>query len=212
MTANHTPETAARKIRALILAGGASSRMGADKAWMDYHGKPQVIWLYEQLESLGLEVWISLQREAEKLAGRNTVQDLPAFRGHGPLSGVLSAAQQVGADSAWLLIGCDYPLLGKKEISRLISTRDPNALATVFSWEGRVLPFPAIWEPEMLVCLESDFHVGHHSLRRSLEDRADRLQVISPLSAESLQSADTPEDAERMRLALGSKGDSVRRL
>ena len=181
--------------------------MGADKAWMDYHGKPQVIWLYEQLESLGLNVWISLQREAEKLAGRNTVQDLPAYRGHGPLSGVLSAAQQIGADTAWLLIGCDYPLFGEREIGQLIQARDPNALATVFSREGRVLPFPAIWEPEMLTCLESDFHAGHHSLRRSLEDRADRLQVISPLSAESLQSADTPEAAAAIRLQIGRKAE-----
>jgi molybdopterin-guanine dinucleotide biosynthesis protein A len=207
MTASHTPELAAQTIRALILAGGASSRMGADKAWMDYRGKPQVVWLYEQLESLGLNVWISLQREAEKLAGRNTVQDSPAFRGHGPLSGVLSAAQQVGADTAWLFIGCDYPLFGEREIGQLIQARDPNALATVFSWEGRVLPFPAIWEPEMLACLESDFHAGHHSLRRSLEDRADRLQVISPLSAESLQSADTPEAAAAIRLQIGRKAE-----
>lgn len=185
--------------------------MGADKAWMDYHGKPQVVWLYEQLESLGLNVWISLQREAEKLAGRNTVQDFPAFQGHGPLSGVLSAAQHVGADTAWLLIGCDYPLFGEREIGQLIQARDPNALATVFSWEGRVLPFPAIWEPDMLANLESDFRAQRFSMRRSLEDRAERLRIISPLSGNSLLSADTPEDAERMRLALGSKGDSVRR-
>ena len=212
MTASHTPEPAVQTIRALILAGGASSRMGADKAWMDYHGKPQVIWLYELLEGQGLNVWISLQQADERFAGRNTVQDFPAFQGHGPLSGVLSAAQQVGADTAWLFIGCDYPLFGEREIGQLIQARDPNALATVFSWEGRVLPFPAIWEPEMLACLESDFHAGHHSLRRSLEYRAERLRIISPLSGNSLQSADTPEDAERMRLALGSKGDSVRRL
>jgi molybdopterin-guanine dinucleotide biosynthesis protein A len=207
MTASHTPEPAVQTIRALILAGGASSRMGADKAWMDYLGKPQVIWLYELLEGLGLNVWISLQQADGRLAGRNTVQDFPAFRGHGPLSGVLSAAQQVGADTAWLFIGCDYPLFGEKEISHLISARNPNALATVFSLEGCVLPFPAIWEPAMLACLESDFHAGRYSMRRSLEDRADRLQITSPLSAASLQSADTPEAAEAIRLQIGRKAE-----
>ena len=186
--------------------------MGVDKAWLDYHSKPQIIWLYDVLEKLGLKTWISLQQDEEKLAGKNKVQDLPGYRGHGPLSGVLSAAQQIGADTAWLLIGCDYPLFGEMEIGQLIQARDPNDLATVFSWEGGVLPFPAIWEPEMLACLESDFHAGHHSMRRSLEYRAERLRIISPLSGNSLQSADTPKDAERMRLALGSKGDSVRRL
>ncbi len=186
--------------------------MGVDKAWLDYHSKPQIIWLYDVLEKLGLKTWISLQQDEEKLAGKNKVQDLPGYRGHGPLSGVLSAAQQIGADTAWLLIGCDYPLYGTAELRHLIAARRAEALATVYTAEDRILPFPAIWEPEMLACLESDFHAGHHSLRRSLEYRAERLRIISPLSAESLQSADTPEAAERMRLALGSKGDSVRRL
>ena len=207
MTASHTPEPAAQTIRALILAGGTSSRMGADKAWMNYHGKPQVIWLYELLEGLGLNVWISLQQADGRPAGRNTVQDFPAFQGHGPLSGVLSAAQQIGADTAWLLIGCDYPLYGTAELRHLIAARRAEALATVYTAEDRILPFPAIWEPAMLACLESDFHAGRYSMRRSLEDRADRLQIISPLSPASLQSADTPEAAEAIRLQIGRKAE-----
>lgn len=181
--------------------------MGVDKAWLDYHGKPQIIWLYDVLENLGLKTWISLQQDEEKLAGKNKVQDLPGYRGHGPLSGVLSAVQQLGADTACLLIGCDYPLFGEREIGQLIAARNPNALATVFAMEGCVLPFPAIWEPAMLACLESDFHAGRYSMRRSLEDRADRLQIISPLSAASLQSADTPEAAEAIRLQIGRKAE-----
>ena len=131
--------------------------MGVNKAWMDYHGQPQIIWLCDVLEKLGLKVWISLQQADERLVGRNTVQDLPGFRGHGPLSGVLIAVQRAGAYYACLHIACDYPLFGEREIGQLIQARDPNALATVFSLEGCVLPFPAIWEPEMLACLESDF-------------------------------------------------------
>jgi hypothetical protein len=59
----------------------------------------------------------------------------------------------------------------------------------------------------MLACLESDFHAGRYSMRRSLEDRADRLQITSPLSAASLQSADTPEAAEAIRLQIGRKAE-----
>jgi len=36
-------------LQGLVLAGGRSSRMGRDKAALDFHGEPQVHWAYRLL-------------------------------------------------------------------------------------------------------------------------------------------------------------------
>jgi len=206
MVTRNPPEQTIFPIQALILAGGNSSRMGEDKAWIEYHGLPQIIWLYELLEKHGLKVWISLQETDDRLKQFRCCTDLPALAGHGPVSGVLSAIHEAGKDTAWLLIGCDYPLFNEKEIQHLLAKRNPAALATVFTAEDRILPFPAILEPAMLDQLEADFNESMASLSQSLNRRAELLQVIAPLSPHALQSIDTPE--EKARLLLTIKGQT----
>lgn len=194
-------------INALILSGGDSSRMGTDKAWISYHGKPQVLWLYDLLESMGMPVWISARTQDPRLQGRNCCTDLPAYAGNGPLSGVLSAWETGNRTAAWLIIGCDYPLYGEAEIRHLLAMRHANSLATVYAPEGKPLPFPAIWEPAMLEILESGFQQQYYSMQGLLTKHISRLNIIPPLSALNLQGADTPEDMVKIRQQLRMNRD-----
>ena len=47
-------------LHGLVVCGGQSTRMGMDKSQLQYHGVPQREWLYELLQPLCEDVYISL--------------------------------------------------------------------------------------------------------------------------------------------------------
>ena len=108
-------------LRGLVLAGGRSSRMGADKGLIDYHGLAQVDWLAELLREFCGSVHISVSRRQDRSAdyprsadysrsadypaGASIVDHQP---GLGPAGGLLSAWKAI-PDAAWLLVAVDMP-------------------------------------------------------------------------------------------------------
>lgn len=111
----------AERVAAVILAGGQGRRMGgADKGLVAYQGRPLIEWVLDALAPQADEIVISANRNLERYAayGRRVLPDtLPDFAG--PLAGVLTALQAVGAD--WLLVvPCDTPHLPADLALRLL--------------------------------------------------------------------------------------------
>ena len=74
-----------------VLAGGASSRMGTDKAFIEIEGEPMVVRAVESLRAAGAERTVVVGGDAGRLSamGLNTVAD--RYPGQGPLGGVITA-------------------------------------------------------------------------------------------------------------------------
>lgn len=143
--------TEATLLQGLIMAGGKSSRMGEDKALLNYHGFPQAKYLHGTLESLNIKSFISCRNDQLTRVG---LEGLPVitdrFIDFGPLGGILSAMSQ-HPNKAWLVIACDLPFVTAGNIADLISERDPLKQATAFYNEERKQfePLFAIYEPGM---------------------------------------------------------------
>jgi len=152
--------TSIDKLYGLVLSGGKSTRMGTDKGLIKYHGVPQREHLYDLLNQVCGEAFISLRKEQEAdLPSRmQTIIDLNEFRG--PYNGLLSAHKK-HPEAAWLVLACDLPLMDLNAIKELISQRDTTKQATAFALKENPLPEPlcAIWEPhafaDSLAYLES---------------------------------------------------------
>jgi len=152
--------TSIDKLYGLVLSGGKSTRMGTDKGLIKYHGVPQREYLYDLLNQVCGEAFISLRKEQEAdLPSRmQTIIDLNEFRG--PYNGLLSAHKK-HPEAAWLVLACDLPLMDLNAIKELISQRDTTKQATAFALKENPLPEPlcAIWEPhafaDSLAYLES---------------------------------------------------------
>lgn len=86
----------------VVLAGGASKRMGRDKSTVELAGTPLIAWVVGALESVCSDVVIA-GRDWE---GRRRLDDHPDFKG--PLAG-LAAALEMGDDV--LLVAVDQPWL-----------------------------------------------------------------------------------------------------
>lgn len=110
---------------AAILAGGQGRRMGGrDKGLIDWRGRPLVAHVLLRLAPQGLPVVINANRNPAAYArfGHRVIPDRIAHQA-GPLAGMLSVMQAVGADQ-YLFVPCDAPLLPSDLHDRLRQALD----------------------------------------------------------------------------------------
>jgi molybdopterin-guanine dinucleotide biosynthesis protein A len=196
----------------LILCGGISSRMGEDKCFLKYHQQPQWEYLVHLLNRLCPEVVVSchlrqLSRFSEALPSIPhppiLAADLPAFAGHGPISGLLTAADHLQGRS-FLLVGCDYPYLNDGPLEQLIGARRKgvDAVCSTRGVEQLDEPLVAIYEANALTVIRENFSRGEYSLRKALSQLQTVRLKLPP--GDPLRSVDTPEEFHRAVAQLNS--------
>ena len=131
----------------LILAGGASRRMGDDKGSLDFHGLPQAVWIWQQLGEICERAYVSVNAEQEVAA---PYQGLPKIRDQiapcGPATGLISAWAAF-PQAAWLVVAVDMPFLDRGTLMSVVEGRCSTGLATAFQHsDGTLEPLCAIWE------------------------------------------------------------------
>lgn len=115
---------------ALILAGGRSSRMGRDKAMLDWHGQPLLAAQIQHMEALGATE-LRVSGDYPEVGG---IPD--RCQGLGPLGGLDSALADA-VDGNWLIVPIDMPLLQRAHIVPLISA---TQTASASCYRDHVLP------------------------------------------------------------------------
>ncbi len=192
-------------IKALIMAGGKSVRMGKDKTHIAYHGKPQFAHVYELCNSLGIEAHVSCraeQRDYYHDNGYRTISD--RLLDMGPLAGIASAFMS-DPNSAWLVLACDVPFIDRATIEELLAQRAPTHTATAFQSPFDRFPEPliALWEPKAFPMIMSFIALGHSCPRKVLINTA--AHIILASHPEKLENINTPDDlADAMQQLSGS--------
>jgi len=194
-----------KKINALILAGGKSTRMGEDKASLNYHGQSQIAYLYELLTSLVDRVYLSCRADQKNdvlFAPYNQIHD--SVEGSGPLVGMISAFK-TEPDAFWLVIACDLPFVDTDNITHLINQVDSSFFATCYKNPEKGWPEPllTLYSPNAYEELVKFKSTGVNCPRKILF-KAD-IKVIEPLNNQLLVNANTPEDYQRIKKSFGEK-------
>jgi molybdopterin-guanine dinucleotide biosynthesis protein A len=190
----------------LVLAGGRSSRMQADKAALDYGRRPQLARAFELLESRVQRAWVSVRADQrdEPLRARYP-QIVDGAMGGGPIAGIV-AAQSLHPGAAWLVLACDLPLLDGATLDRLLAGRDAHRIATAFRSASDGLPEPlcAIYEPASREAVLRQVSAGQFCPRKFLI--AHDALLLEPPNPHALDNANTPQDAEALRALLATSG------
>lgn len=186
-------------LKALIVAGGESTRMGFDKTMFAHHGVPQVKHLAQILENFKLDVFISCkhsQQEKFENLGLKTITD--RILDIGPIGGITSAMMQY-PDEAWLVIAADLPLLDEEVIGNLINKRSSTHIGTAYISNSDGLPEPliAIWEPKSYPLLLSFLAQGISCPRKVMINSSTHL--LNDELANKLINVNTPDDLENLR-------------
>ncbi len=144
-----------------VLAGGLSSRMGADKALVDFNGQPMIRRAVDTLRAAGLPVSIGGARSPlESYAP--VIPD--AGPGLGPLGGICSVLQSTSARHA-VFLPVDMPWLPPSLIVFLLEyARMTGRVVTLVTVNAFAETFPAVLDRETLSPLEEQLAAGRTGL------------------------------------------------
>jgi molybdenum cofactor guanylyltransferase len=182
-------------LKSLILVGGKSTRMGSDKAFLNYHGKPQYAFLADILRGIGIETFISCRDEQKSQFSDNHEVITDTFLELGPFGAILSAFRE-DPNAAWLILACDLPLLDTATLQFLIDNRNQSLMATSFkspeSKEGFPEPLIAIWEPRAYPTLLQFLAQGISCPRKVLINSD--IELLDPSVKTALMNVNTSEE------------------
>ena len=190
----------------LVLAGGHSSRMGTNKAHLEYQGKPHVRYCFELLDSLCARTFISIRTSMA-----SELMDFPCILDYetssGPISGILAAMRQ-HPHCAWLVVACDLPHLKLDILENLITNRKPALSATAYQSPADSLPEPlcTIYEPKIFDSL-GELIQKNRGPRDVLINS--QIKTIHWANSCSLLSANTPEEREQAIQILSQKENTL---
>ena len=139
----------------VILAGGASRRMGRDKALLEIEGETLVARAARLLAEVCGEVLI-----ADRGTGPASVPDGP---GRGPAAGILGAAR---ARPGWslLVLAVDLPFVPVPLLKELARSEVDLPDLVIPSWSDGVEPLCAVYGPAALAVLEERVGQGRLDL------------------------------------------------
>jgi molybdopterin-guanine dinucleotide biosynthesis protein A len=189
----------------LVLAGGASRRMGRDKATLDYRGRPQLAWTYELVARHCDRAFVSVRRDQAgdpSRAGYPQIVDL--IEDAGPIAGI-AAAQAAHPEAAWLVVACDLPFLEDGAIANLVSRRGNHPVTAYRSThDGLPEPLCAIYEPATRADVLEAIAQGRHCPRKFVT--ASGVPLLDQPDPAALDNVNTPEEfaAAASRLSPGS--------
>lgn len=188
-----------KRISAMILAGGYSSRMGQNKAELPFHGVSLLQHQVNKLRSLGIED-ILIAGYPDGPDGCRYVPDVYPHRG--PLGGIhagLLAAKEAKA----LVLAVDTPLVPESLLEELIEAHRTGI--TIVSCGGELEPLIGVYDKELFRDCEEVLRGTDASLRMlfqkvgvtTVEYRGDPTLLIN---------CNTPEDYRK--ILIRTRGNS----
>jgi molybdopterin-guanine dinucleotide biosynthesis protein A len=192
----------------LVLAGGHSRRLGRDKAAVLYEGSPLLERAVQLLRPVVESVYVSVREDqAHDELRRRYALVTDSLQTAGPAAGIL-AAHSANPRAAWLVLACDMPRVGERDLAALVRGRNPALAATAFRQpgDGRPEPLCAIYEPATLARFQDLVQSGGHASPRDLLASMPAV-LLDPPDAQVLGSINTPDDLRR--LTTGVPGDKT---
>jgi molybdopterin-guanine dinucleotide biosynthesis protein A len=178
-----------------VLVGGSSSRFGADKALLDWQGRPLVLHVAREVEQAAGVVTLVGAPERYAQLGLATIPD--PVSGYGPLAGLRAALEHTTAD--WnLVVACDMPNLTAAFLGALLDTAaaHPSDLLLPHDPTGRAEPLCAVYHRRCLPAIRAAIAQGLHKMTDAFVSlRVLPLPVADPSRFANLN---TPADLARL--------------
>lgn len=178
------------KLRALILAGGKSSRMGRDKALLPYRGRRLIDVMAELLEPLVGS--LSSLLVSGKVTGYTCVPD--EYPEQGPLEGLRCALKEIENGESLLVVPVDMPLLTRSCLEDLFP--DPSVRKDFIRFSDSELPCVFFVSEKLRQCILDLSSPDLGKSQRSFRQLFLRLegQTRPCVNPEVLCNTNTPEE------------------
>ena len=174
------------RVTGFVLAGGKSSRMGQDKAFLEFGGRTLLTHALELAKAATGNACIVSSKE--KFAAFGQVEE-DIFPGHGPLGGIHTALTSSRTDLN-LILAVDMPFLQSEFLNYLVAqARDCTAAVVVPSTERGLQPLCAVYRRDFAEVAERSLVAGRNKIDR----------LFAEVGLESSGTKSWNEMASRMR-------------
>ena len=156
-----------RRVGAIILAGGRSSRFGRDKLAEPIDGRPLLDHAIDAVRPFAHEIIVVVAPDtAPGLTDDVTlVHDPIAFEG--PLAG-LATGLGASNEPVVLVIGGDMPSIVVAVIDSMVEALDASVDAVVLEQDGRARPLPIVLRRDPALKAATDLYAGGERRLRAL--------------------------------------------
>jgi molybdopterin-guanine dinucleotide biosynthesis protein A len=189
----------------VVLAGGASRRLGRDKATLVVGGETLAARTAARLAAAGVAEVVVADAGRRLVAGLPSLADGP---GAGPAAGILGAAA-ARPGQALLVLACDLPDVPASLLAHL--TRIAGADWVVPAGPAGLEPLCALYRPRALEALAARVAAGRFALHPLAADPGLAVHVLGPdaLAAwgdpeRTFANLNRPEDLERFLATVNS--------
>ncbi len=190
-------------VAALILAGGKSSRMGQDKALIDFAGQPLLKRVCQVAACCCSSVYVltSWPERYQNIVSEQ-VQFLPESHpiGQGPLVALADGLTQI--DAEWvLLLACDLPQLQPEILQNWLTQLtqvSESVLAVVPHQESGWEPLCGFYRRSALTALQTFIQQGGRSFQVWLTQIQVQALILEPTTVAMLFNCNTPEDLQAL--------------
>lgn len=189
-------------VSAVVLAAGASTRMGTQKLLLPLGGEPLVRRTVREVCAAGFdEVLVVVGSEREKVLA--ALEGLPIRHAINPAydtgmgSSFRTAVEHLGTSAAAMFALGDQPFVTANEYRSVLDTYRERAPAIVSVRYGDVTAPPHLFGRQLFPELMQLTHGARPVLERHRDEA-----IVLQFPPELLQDVDTPEDYERARRRL----------
>ncbi|HEX2623105.1 MAG TPA: molybdenum cofactor guanylyltransferase [Phototrophicaceae bacterium] len=159
-------------VSAVIQAGGRSTRMGTDKAFVMLNGKPLIAHVIERLRQINPAELIVISNQPHfppETFASFIPPDLPVYsdlagvaREQGPLGGILTALHYAQSDNV-IVVGCDMPFINPRLLTYIIElqlTASASYRAIVPRWQGQYEGLHALYHRDCRSIIQHQLETG----------------------------------------------------
>ena len=164
-------------LSAVLLAGGESTRMGRDKATLEWRGVPLWAGQIEKLRALTSDIFVSA-RSAVPWRPADVKLVIDKLPPRGPLSGVAASLATMETDCL-LVLAVDMPFITLSHLRRVCDCAKPG-MGAVPVVNGKVEPLVAVYPKRSASIFAEALNGTDHSLQQVVRRLAE-LELIREL-------------------------------
>lgn len=166
------------KAEAFVAAGGRSSRMGRDKAWLELDGATMIERVVAALRPVTAQVTIIANRPEYARLKLPVVAD--TYADVGPLEAIRTALAHARQPRV-VLVGCDLPFVTPPLFTHLLGVGDDAKAVVPLAASGQIEPLCAIYPTAALDAVTELIAAGHRKVSCLFEHVPTRFVAFDEL-------------------------------
>jgi molybdenum cofactor guanylyltransferase len=184
------------QITAIVLAGGKSQRMGADKGLLDLNGKTFIQHICDALQPIvGSNILIVSSNKEYDALGFSRVEDI--IENKGPVGGLYTGLKE-SKTKVNLVLSVDVPLISAELLQWLIKNHDETDMVTQTKSGDKTSPLIGVYDRSMRIVFGELLAGNQLKLRKVIEDVKHKTIEVPEKWNNQVQNINTQEEYQKL--------------